>query len=106
MPVTKEAVAKAKILPMHTETPVFANEKARIAWEVRHRVSKIAAELPTETRTLNAKAIRFYAVNKTRGVYAVLFSGTVIGTDQKGVFVVPDRTLTILEKLGIPYHGL
>ena len=82
----------------------FANEKAKIAWEIGQKVSGLAAILPAETPNMDAKTIYFDSADRTRGTYAVFLTGTVVGTAEVGVFVVPERTLTILRKLGIPYH--
>ena len=84
----------------------FADENARIAWEVGQAISRISGELPPETPNLNARSVSFSPEYEAKGTYAIFFAGTVIGTDQKGVFVVPERSLTILHKLGIPYRAV
>jgi hypothetical protein len=81
----------------------FADERARLAWEVGHAVSKIVDSLPPETQNLEAKTITFAPKHISRGTYAILLSGTVIGTKREGVFVVPKRSLQILDRLRIPY---
>jgi hypothetical protein len=89
---------------MEVQEVSFANEKARIAWEIGQRVSELGAELPVETPSMDTRTICFDIAHRTRGTYAVLLAGTVVGTAEVGVFVVPERTLTVLRKLGIPYH--
>jgi|ERR1700686_4948906 len=91
---------------MEVSSPVFANEKARVAWEIGQEVSQLASELPVETPTMNATTISFDPVHRTRGTYAVLFTGTVVGTDKEGVFVVPERTLMALRRMHIPYREI
>jgi len=103
MSVTTRA-AQAKTLRMELSNVSFANEKAKIAWEIGQKVSRLAADLPVETPNMKARTIYFEVGHRTRGTYALLLAGTVVGTAEEGVFVVPDRTLTVLRKLGIPYH--
>src|ERR1700727_3103896 len=88
--------AQAEPLQMETQEVSFANDKAKIAWEIGQRVSALTAELPGETPTMDSKTICFEDADRTRGTYAVLFAGTVVGTAEIGVFVVPERTLTVL----------
>ena len=102
MPASR-AVLRAKSSQMEASDVVFANDKARIAWEVGQEVSKLTPELPVETPTMAARTISFDSAHRTRGTYAIFVAGTVIGTAEFGVFVVPERTLTILRKLDIPY---
>lgn len=98
----KEAVAQ---VPQETEEElVFASEHAKLAWEVGEAVSRIIAFLPPEGQSLKATTITFESENLSKGTYALLFSGTVIGTDRKEVFLVPDRSLSVLKQLGIPYQ--
>src|SRR5713101_4215781 len=97
-------VAKAFKPQMQDAEVVFANEKARIAWEIGQAISRITPQLPPESQFLDAKAISFDRKNATRGRYAIFLAGTFIGTDRKGVFYVPERSLVILQKLGIPYR--
>lgn len=82
----------------------YANEKARIAWEVGQAVSAISRSVPAEVHELDSKTITFAPENLTRGTYAIFLSGTVIGTDQPDVFVVPQRSVQILERLHIPFQ--
>ena len=96
--------AQAEPLHMEVQDISFANDKARIAWEIGQRVSELTAELPVETPTMNARTICFEPAHRIRGTYAVLLAGTVVGTADAGVFVVPERTLAVLRKLDIPYH--
>lgn len=87
------------------EEIVFADEYARTAWEVGQAVANITASLPPEDQNLGAQTIAFEPRHLSRGTYAIFFSGTVIGTDREGVFLVPERSLNVLERLGIPYHS-
>lgn len=100
----KADMSDQTVIENHEMAFVFANEKARIAWRVGREIDRIAATLPQESHHLDAKPIRFDVEYITRGTYAIFLSGTVIGTDQEDVFVVPERTLKILQKLDIPYH--
>lgn len=104
MPVTRGAAQAAEPFEMETTDVSFANEKAKIAWDIGQRVTKLAAELPVETPAMAAKTICFEDADRTRGTYAVLLAGTVVGTAEVGVFVVPERTLTVLQKLRIRYN--
>lgn len=106
MPTSSSATLKAIHATMDVETPVFANAKAKIAWEIGRQVSQITPSLPTEAPTMRASKIEFAEPHKTRGTYAVLFLGTVVGTEQEGVFVVPERTLVALQKMRIPYREI
>jgi hypothetical protein len=81
----------------------FADKNARIAWKIARKVSKIVGTISPEHPRMAAYQIRFSQKYRTPGTYAVLFSGTVVGTAQDGEFVVPERTLLILKKLHIPF---
>jgi len=83
----------------------YANERAKRAWRLRQAVSEAAATLPSEDQNLRAAAITFDAEHMAEGTYAILFAGTVIGTDRAGVFLIPERTRTILKRLRIPYRS-
>ena len=98
-----EATAKGIAREAEQEELIFADENAKVAWEVGQAVDQISASLPPESPSLKAKTITFEPENISRGTYAVFFSGTVIGTDREGVLTVPERSLQILERLGIPY---
>lgn len=104
MPTSSPVAAKATHPHMGVATPVFADNKARIAWEIGQQITKLSADLPVETPTMSASTISFESAHRTRGIYAVLLAGTFVGTAEEGVFVVPERTLTVLQKLGIPYQ--
>jgi hypothetical protein len=86
--------------------PRFADERAKIAWEVGRQISCLLASFPTEKQNLEAKTIAFAPKHISRGTYAVFLSGTVIGTEREGVFVVPQRSLEILDRLRIPYMSV
>lgn len=84
---------------------VFANENARIGWEVSQVVDRIAASLPPETARLNAEPITFDSEHELRGLHAIFTAGTVIFTsDLAGAILVPERSRQILDILGIPYR--
>ncbi len=100
-----ESLARAAYLDMiHNDTDIsFADEKSRIAYQVGEKIDRIVRNLPPENPHSPAKAITFDPQHITPGTYAIFFSGTVVGTREKDVFVVPERTLTILGKLKIPF---
>ena len=101
------AVLRRARVHMITEPQVvFADENARIAWEVSQELRKFESELPAETPTMKAKTIAFDPAHQARGTYTVLFAGTSVGTKMRGVYVVPERTLIALERLGIPYREI
>lgn len=85
---------------------VFANERAKVAWETIEAVKKIAGTLQPEGMNLDAQPISFAKRHRTRGLYVVFASGTVIGTGIEGTLLVPQRTLGILDSLEIPYKTL
>lgn len=89
-----------------TEEVVFADEHAKVAWEIGQAVSRITASLPSEGQSLQAQTITFAPADLSRGTYALFFSGTVIGTDRKDVFLVPERSLKVLDELEIPYQPI
>ena len=82
---------------------VFADERAKTAWEVGEAVKKLLTNLPPENPQMDSRQIRFVSEYEVRGFYAILFSGTVVFTDKKGEYLVPDRTVYILEQMGIPF---
>jgi hypothetical protein len=82
----------------------FADENARIAWEVGQAIDRISQNFPSEGPHLKAHRISFDPEHAAAGTYAIMLSGTVIGTAKLGVFIVPERTLTILQTLRIPYR--
>lgn len=82
----------------------FADDKAKIAWETAQAVERIASSLPPEGQQLDAKAITFAPEDELRGLHAIFTAGTVIGTSERGVLLVPERSLKILRKLSIRYR--
>ncbi|KKU12933.1 MAG: hypothetical protein UX17_C0032G0001, partial [Parcubacteria group bacterium GW2011_GWC2_45_7] len=73
------------------DNPVFADERAKLAWAIAKAVDSLTATLPPEGQKLEARLITFDANDAreaSRGRYAIFLAGTVIGTDQKGVFLV------------------
>jgi len=99
----KEATVKALSSEVEEEI-VFADENARIAWEIGQAVDRIMESLPPEGTSLNTETISFDSENLSRGTYAVFFAGTVIATDRKGVLAVSERSLYVLKQLGISYQ--
>ena len=81
----------------------FVDENARIAWEIGQTVSKLIQMFPPESASMEAVPIHFAPEHEKKGVYAIFFVGTVVGTPELGVYVVPSRTLEILNKLAIHY---
>jgi hypothetical protein len=100
MPVAKPIRVSDITMP----TVEYATEKARIAWEVGQAISSISKEIPPESQNLDAATITFAPEDLTKGTYAIFLSGTVIGTNKSDVFVVPQRSLQILERLRIHYQ--
>lgn len=94
--------------PQGVETHrVFADEETQLGFEVAEAVSKLVAELPPESPYLSTQPITFEGFDRKdriRGLSAVFTVGTVWGADKKGVLVVPERTIGILQQLGIPFH--
>ncbi len=82
---------------------VFADENARIAWEIGESIKKIIPTIPFENQNLEALPIAFEREGIIRGRYAILMAGTVIGTPYEGIYLVPKRTRDILEILNIPF---
>ena len=81
----------------------FANENARIAWEISQAVDRIGGSLPHESQFLNLEPITFDPEHQFRGLHAVFTAGTVIGTGKEGILLIPERTRKILDHLKIPY---
>jgi hypothetical protein len=105
-PEMREAFARAFTHELEQEELIFADENAKTAWQVGQEVDRVLALLPAEGLTLNTRTITFDPENRSRGTYAVFFSGTVFPTDRKGVLVVPERSLRILDRLQISYQLL
>lgn len=82
---------------------VFADKKAQEGWEISRAVERIAATLPVEQEPLEPQPIAFDEEHRNKGLHAIFTAGLVIGTGKKGVLIVPDRTLQILDALKIPY---
>jgi hypothetical protein len=104
-PMSKPATGQQMQESQEESELVFADERTKVAWEVGQAVSQITRSLPPEDQNLRAKTIFFDPEYISKGTYAILFSGTVIGTDQEGTFLVPERSLNVLDQLGIPYHA-
>lgn len=98
----KQGAAATQKAMQSTEV-VFADENARIAWEVGQAVDKLKNEFPPETADQEFKRISFPKDVSTKGIHAVFTAGTVVGTGQRGVFIVPERTIAILNRLKIPF---
>lgn len=86
---------------------VFTDNKAQEGWEISRAVERIAATLPVEQEPLEPQPITFDEEHRNKGLHAIfnaIFTvGLIIGTGKKGVLIVPDRTLQILDALKIPY---
>ena len=82
----------------------YANDKARIAWEIGQAIASLSKNIPAEDQSLDARTITFAPEDLTKGTYAIFLSGTVIGTNKPNVFVVPQRSIEILERLQIHYQ--
>lgn len=85
------------------EDIVFANEKARISWEIAAAIDRIAQTLPPEGVAARPKDIVFDPRNELRGAYVCFYAGSLHPTPEDAVYRVPERTLKILDELGIPY---
>ena len=83
---------------------LFADDRTKLAWEIGQSVSQISATLPPESASLKAIPITFSPESASRGRYGILMAGTVIGTPQHDVYLVPERSLTILQRLQVPYR--
>jgi hypothetical protein len=82
---------------------VFADKRAQEGWEVSRAVERISATLPADKEPLEAQRITFDEEHRNKGLNAIFTAGAVIGTGQRGMLIVPDRTLQILDALKIPY---
>jgi hypothetical protein len=79
----------------------FANRKAEMAWKTLRDVRRAAERLGPENPYMKFHSVSFPRRSRTRGTYAILFAGTVVGTSRLGTFIVPERTLQILKTLHI-----
>lgn len=82
----------------------FDSPRTRVAWELGLAIDQLLKELPPESEGAPTEAITFDAKHEEKGRYAIILSGGVLGTGKTGVFLVPHRSLQILNKLGIPYQ--
>lgn len=89
---------------MKSHSKSYAGEETEFRLRIAEEVERVAAELPPESSLLNLRAITFDQEYGKKGRAAVLFAGTMVGTGQKGVVLVPERTLNILDALDIPYR--
>lgn len=87
---------------------IFANEKTRIRWETLQRVRRVSESLPPGTPHDLTVAIDFHPEYKDRGWEVMLYSGSILSESDNGEVIhrVPQRTCTILDRLGIPYTVL
>jgi hypothetical protein len=83
---------------------VFADQRTKTAWELLQAVKRISKEVPPEDQSFPVRTISFAPEQRSTGMYVLLFSGTLVGTEQPGTFVVPDRSLIFLDQLRIPYR--
>lgn len=82
----------------------FHDENARLSWEIRREIHEIVDTLPAQPHDADLQPVTFSAANERRGLHALFAVGTVVGTGQEKVVFVPQRSLTVLDKLGIPYE--
>lgn len=83
---------------------IFASDEARRGWEINQKVERLNEIFPSEGQQLKAKPILFEKEFRHDGLAAIFAAGTVIGTGIRGVLLVPERSLKILEELQIPYQ--
>ena len=88
---------------MNSHLKSYAGEETEFRLRMAEEVERVAADLPPESSLPNLRAITFDQKYGKKGRAAVLFAGTMVGTGQKGVVLVPERTLKILDALDIPY---
>ena len=81
----------------------FADERARVTYETVQEVARVAADLPADGTELKTRPITVAPEDRQRGLAAILAAGTVVFTGRKRVVLVPERSLTILQMLGMPY---
>ena len=103
--MTSTATARGGPKQAQKQEVVFADARAQMASELGQAVSEVVSSLPPEPQNLRAHTITFDPECSSKGTYAIFFAGTVVGTDREGVFMVPERSLTVLERLGIPYRS-
>ncbi len=75
-------------------------------YEVEQEAKHIAQLLPQEGDELILKAVRFDEKHSSIGWAVIFSSGTTIGTGKKGILLVPERSLKIIDQLSnpIPYE--
>lgn len=100
----KTANGARRTLPRLRTGTINANESAELAWFIAKDVSKMVRGLPREGLHSNTSLISFDDRYGKIGAYIVHFAGTVVATEQKHTFEVPERTLMVLESIKIPYR--
>ena len=87
-----------------SQPAVFADQRTKKVWELLQEVQRICKDLPPEDSSSTARTVSFDPENAALGTYALLFAGTMVGTDRHATFLVPDRSTIVLDRLRIPYH--
>ena len=84
---------------------IFSDEHARFAWELSQAVNRVVAALPPEDDDRDPKfqRITFRPKHRNKGIHAIFYTGTVIPTGKENVLIVPERTLKVLDAIGIQY---
>jgi hypothetical protein len=100
---------KAKVQPLKEEvdkTIIFSDEHSRFAWEISQAVDRVVATMPPEAEDRDPKfqRITFSTKHRNSGIHAIFYTGTVIPTGKKNVLIVPERTIKVLNTLGIQYR--
>lgn len=85
---------------------VFADENAKVAYEISNTVRALKNLLPPEPENLDFRNIKLSTEDdERRGIHAVYSAGTVLGTGTSTVYRVPERSLLILRILEISYEA-
>ena len=88
---------------VHPHSP-SADKDTQVRLLIAEEVDRAVATLPPEGDPLDLKAITFEQEHSNRGKAAVLYGGTIVGTSQRDVVLVPERTRQILDVLDIPFR--
>jgi len=74
------------------------------AYKAAYAAAEIAKRLPPGGEAVDFRAISFDPQYEDRGLIVVFTHGSSIGTKDRGVLLVPQRTRRILKELDIPFH--
>lgn len=86
-------------------TYTAADEQTWIRWKITQEVDRIAESLPPERQPYYFKPIVFDEEYKPRGLTVIFHAGSVCATSHlPGALFVPERSLKILDALGISYR--